>query len=115
VLLGVQAAMMSKALEMKRNYDQKSSKDKDADGNSRYKCRFCQYVSPVRCNVKRHERVHTGEKPFRCLYCDFRCSQNCDLKKHIRTHTGEKPFTCELCSYRSSRKEQLKMHMLTQH
>ncbi|XP_042233790.1 protein krueppel-like [Homarus americanus] len=76
-----------------------------------HQCLYCPYTTNIKCNLLRHERTHTGEKPYPCPHCNFRCSQNCDLKKHIRIHTGEKPFACEHCPYRSSRKEVLRSHM----
>lgn len=78
-----------------------------------HQCLYCSYTSSLKCNLLRHERTHTGEKPFPCPHCNFRCSQNSDLKKHIRIHTGEKPFACSHCPYRSSRKESLRSHMRT--
>ncbi|XP_045582575.1 protein tramtrack, beta isoform isoform X6 [Procambarus clarkii] len=76
-----------------------------------HQCHYCPYTTTFKCNLSRHERTHTGEKPYSCPHCDFRCTQNCDLKKHIRIHTGEKPFACAHCPYRSSRSESLKSHM----
>ena len=47
--------------------------------------------------MKKHERIHMGEKTFKCQYCDSSFNEKGTLKMHERIHTGEKPFQCQQC------------------
>ncbi len=52
----------------------------------RYTCKQCHTTFSLRCNLRRHERLHEGHKPFQCQWCPKTFSRNGDLKIHEWKH-----------------------------
>ncbi|PIK56768.1 putative zinc finger protein [Apostichopus japonicus] len=63
----------------------------------KHSCKFCGKLFASSSNCKRHERIHTGQKPFTCKFCQRSFSQSNTLVEHERIHTGHKPFPCKFC------------------
>uniref|UniRef100_A0A8C6TJ71 C2H2-type domain-containing protein n=1 Tax=Neogobius melanostomus TaxID=47308 RepID=A0A8C6TJ71_9GOBI len=76
-------------------------------GERPYRCSYCEKT------FTRHMRTHTGERPYSCQTCEKTFTQISNLNTHRRTHTGEKPFACPVCEKTFTQKCTLQRHMKT--
>ena len=53
----------------------------------RWACPMCPKFFRKPSELRRHEMIHTGEKPFQCTMCDYASNRKANLQSHIqRTH-----------------------------
>ena len=67
-------------------------------------CNYCGKQMRDECDIKRHLRTHTNERPHPCSFCSMSFRLKNDKEIHERIHTGEKPYRCDTCGklFRSS-------------
>lgn len=58
----------------------------------RYKCEVCGNYFTDSCGLKKHIRIHTGERPYQCNVCEKSFSTSSTFVAHRRIHTGMKCF-----------------------
>ncbi len=61
---------------------------KNARGHTIYRCLICYRQFSTKEDVRRHIRVHSGERPFKCDLCDCRYKQKSKLNQHYRSKHG---------------------------
>ncbi|XP_037804227.1 longitudinals lacking protein, isoforms A/B/D/L-like isoform X3 [Penaeus monodon] len=54
-------------------------------GARRHVCGVCGRGFRLANDLRRHLRIHTGEKPFCCPHCPYRASQKQSVNRHVRT------------------------------
>ena len=54
-------------------------------------------------------------RTFRCKFCERVFLSSNDLKRHIRLHTGDRPFKCKQCPKTYTRNDHLRRHMKQKH
>lgn len=51
------------------------------------------------------------DRPFACEVCERKFIRATHLRRHMRIHTGEKPFACHICGRRYARGDYLRAHI----
>ncbi|XP_058028939.1 zinc finger protein 165-like [Ahaetulla prasina] len=75
-----------------------------------YECSYCGKRWPCQSQLRRHVKIHTGERPHKCADCGKSFSNSSNLSQHKRVHTGERPYSCKGCGKSYRRRASLVQH-----
>lgn len=71
-------------------YETKLPRRKRGEGlGKRFVCPHCCYATDQKGDYKRHELIHTGEKPHECQICNRRFTLKGNLRSHMNLHIKE--------------------------
>jgi len=77
-----------------------------------FPCKLCTTSKPSQGELNRHiRRVHTKDSvKTECYFCGNKLIM-CDLTRHVRTHTKERPGKCQYCGVERKNSADLKKHV----
>ena len=87
--------------------EQSSDKGKS---NRRYRCFHCGYKFIRFTHLRRHMRIHTGDKPYSCEICRKRFARSDYKLAHSQSHYSEKLHCCCICGFIESDMEAFIKH-----
>ena len=82
-----------------------------------HKCKICDKVFSSYYFMKRHETVHTDERPFKCDFCvkSFKLKETCSRHMERVHNQSKRRYACEKCGKSYGSLSYLKQHTITVH
>ncbi len=79
------------------NLDPDDEQEREVEPDRPFPCEVCGRKFIRATHLRRHMRIHTGEKPFACHICGRRYARGDYLRAHIHAHRRDKIHKCKHC------------------
>ena len=73
-------ASLTSGLDLHQNPSPKPQRNSRGE----YPCNFCEKVFPCYSHMKKHEIVHSDQKPFKCDFCEKYFRRKYDCTRHMK-------------------------------
>lgn len=96
------------------NPEEASASNSSKDKSKFFSCNKCNYVTHIRGRYTKHVKYHSMPM-IKCAVCEFRTPYKWNLDRHNKNHGGTGSFHCSMCNFTADIKQSLTVHEMNHH
>lgn len=79
-----------------------------------FRCSKCNYMTHMKARYTKHVKYHSMPM-IKCDMCDFKTPYKWNLDRHNKNHQGDGAFKCVMCNFAADIKQSLTVHEMNHH